>query len=63
MQSSLHDLSTPVAYMQKNIYIKNSFVYAENDDSSGVRYPTDLKSVGFPSQLEASRVSSHTEEL
>ena len=28
----------------------------------GVRYPTDLKSAGFQSQLEASRVFSHTEE-
>ena len=37
-----------------------SFTYAENDDGPGVRYPTDVKSAGFQTQLEASRVFSHT---
>ena len=32
-------------------------------DSFGVTYSTDVKSAGFQSQLEASRLSSHTEEL
>ena len=32
-------------------------------DSFGVRYLTDVKSAGFQFQLEAYRVSSHTEEL
>ena len=45
------------------VYVKKSFNYAKNDDVSGVRYPTDLKSAGFRSQLEASRGSSHTEDL
>ena len=32
--------------------VKNSFAYADNDDSSGVRYPVDFISVGFRSSLE-----------
>ena len=46
-----------------NYYRKNSFTYVEDDDKSTVRYPTGLKSVGFRSRLEVSRVSSHTEKL
>ena len=42
---------------------KNYFAYAENDDGSVVRYPTDVKSAGFRSQHEASCVSSHSEEF
>ena len=30
---------------------------------SGVRYPIDVKSAGFRSELKPSRVSNHTEEL
>ena len=45
------------------ICIKNSLTYAENDDSSRVRFPTDITSIEFRSQLKASRVSSHIEEL
>ena len=43
-------------------FVKNSFAYVERDDSFGVKYLTDLKLAGFRSQLEASRVSSNTEE-
>ena len=46
-----------------NIYLKNYFAYAENDEGSGVRHPTDVISAGFQSQLEASREFSNTEEL
>ena len=45
------------------IYVKTSFAYAEDDDIPAVRYPTDVKSAVFRSQLEASHVSDHTEEL
>ena len=31
--------------------LKNSFAYVVKDDSFGVRYPTDVKSTGFQSQL------------
>ena len=62
MQSSSRELSAVLAdcvYID-NYLPKNSFAYAKNEDSSEIRYPTDLKS---RSQLEVSRVSSHTEEL
>ena len=36
---------------------------SSNDDSSGVRYPTKVKSVGFRIQLEVSRGCNHTKEL
>ena len=38
MQSSFHELGTlvPNGIYVKNIYIKNSFAYAENDDCSRV---------------------------
>ena len=52
--------STPVV---DNVYVKYCFTYAENDDGTGVRYPTDVKSAGFRSQLEGSHESNHTEEL
>ena len=42
-------------------YHSNIYVYFTS--FSGVRCPTDVKSNGFRSQLEASRWSSHTEEL
>ena len=41
----------------------NSFTYIEDADSSAVRCLTGIKSAGFWSQLEASCVSSHTDEL
>ena len=41
----------------------NPFAYAEVADGCAARYPTDVKSAGFQSQLEAPRVSSHTDEL
>ena len=65
MQSSSHELSSPIAdsvYVKKYLR-KNSFTYAEKDDSYGLRYPTDVRSAGFQSQVEAYRVSSHSEEL
>ena len=40
---------------------KNCFIYDDND--SGIRCTTDVKSAGFRSQHEASRWSSHTEKL
>ena len=44
-----HGLSTPVAdSIYVNIYEKKKpFTSARIDDSSGVRYPTGIKSVGF----------------
>ena len=50
-----------------NVYIKiytlkNSYSY-ENDDVSGVKCSTDMKSPGFRSQPEASRQASHTEVM
>ena len=57
MQSSSHELNTPVAnsvYL-KNICIKNSFAYTENDNSSEL--------VGFQSQFKVSCMSHHNEEL
>ena len=56
MKSSFYEMSTPVAdsvYI-KNIFIKNPFTYTEKYDSSGVRYPTGVKSAGFRCQFEAS---------
>ena len=58
MQSSSHELSTMVANSMyiyiKDVYVKNPLAYAGNDDSSAVR---------FQSQLEAFRISSCSEEL
>ena len=49
-----------------NVYKKKSkeksLQKRKNYDGSGVRYPTDVKSAGFRSQLEATHVSSHNEE-
>ena len=56
MQRSFHLVAESVCV--KNIYVKNSFAYAENDNSSRVRYPTDTASAEFWSQLEASHESS-----
>ena len=60
-------MSTPVtvsAYVYIYIYIsKNSLAYAEDDDCSAVRYPTGVKSAQFRSSLDASHMSSNTEEL
>ena len=54
--NSSNELSTPVT---DNVYVKHSFTYAENDDDSfGVRYPSE-----FGSRLEPSRWSSRTEQL
>ena len=39
----------------------NLFAHVEWDDWLWVRYPIDVKSAGFRSLLEASRVSSHPE--
>ena len=48
--------------MWKNIH-KNSSTNAENGDCSGVKYPTDIKSVAIWSKFGQSRVYSHIEEL
>ena len=45
------------------MYVNNSFICVENNDWSKLRYPTDVKSTVFQSQLEVSHVSSHTEVL
>ena len=69
LQSSSEEISTPVTVKRickqrkNNIYTYNSFAYAEIADSSVVRYPTDIKSAGYRSQLEASSMSRHTDEL
>ena len=56
-------LSTPVVdSVYIYIYVKNAFAYAENDDNPKVRYPTDVMSAEIRSQLEASCVSSYTED-
>ena len=49
--------------MHKNLCLKNLFANAENDDGLGVRYPTAVKLAGFRFQLNASNMSSYTEEL
>ena len=62
--SPSHELITLVA---DNIHVKNirknSLACAENDDSSGVRYLTDVMSTAFRSQLVTSHVSTHTDGL
>ena len=64
MQSSFHELSTPEAdSVYVNIYQKNSFANAGNDDISGIKHASDFTSVGFQSHLEKSRVFSFTKEL
>ena len=64
IQSLFSCIDTPVA---DNVYVKKlrkKFLQiAKNDDKSGVRYPIDVKSAGFRYRVEASRWSSHTEEL
>ena len=61
---SSRELSPQVAimYIQKNP-CKNSFTCAKNDDSSRVRYSTDIKSAGIQSQLKAFHLSIPTAEL
>ena len=69
MQNSSHKLSTPVAIKRickqkkNNTYTLNPIAYAKVADISAVRYPTCVKSAGFWSQLEASLVSYHSDEL
>ena len=56
--------SLPVAEsIYVNIYLKNSFAYAKNADSSRVRYAHNIKSAGFRSNLEAFGMSSNIVEL
>ena len=44
MQSSSHDLSTPVAdSVYVNTYFKNIFAYIEKTDNSGIRHWPDVK--------------------
>ena len=52
-------LAADIVYVKKKKYVKNSFTNVGNDDISWVRYLTDVKSAGFLSQLEASRVSNY----
>ena len=57
MQSYSHELSIPVVdSINMNTYVKNPL--AEIDNSSGVRYLTDINPAGFLFQLEAPHVSS-----
>ena len=65
INSSSHELSISAIHwiICKKYSVKNSFTNHENDNGSGVRYQTAEKSAGFISQLEASCMSSHTEEL
>ena len=47
-----------------NDYVHSKFLCLRwGGDGFGVRYPTDVKSAGFRSQLVVSRESSHTEKL
>ena len=48
---------------KNNIYALTPFSYDEVTDACVVRYPTNVKSADFRSQLEAFPVSSHTDEL
>ena len=57
MQSSSNELRTSVS---ESVNCKQK---GKEGDSFGVRFPTDVKLTGFRSQLEAFRVSSHTEDL
>ena len=59
MQSSSYELNPPVADKRicMDIYVK--FLHLR----FGVKYPTNVKSAGYRFQLEASHVSSRTEEL
>ena len=51
MQSSSHELNTPVAdSVHKITYLQNLFTHVEI--SSVVGYSTGVKSVGFPSNLK-----------
>ena len=61
MLISSHELSILVAdSVYVNMYLKNSFAYPENDETSWIRYLTEVKSAGLWSYLEVSRISSHT---
>ena len=62
LSSRIEHSRKPITYML-NISGKNSVTNAENDDDSGVRYPTDVKLTRFRSLFKASYVSSHTEVL
>ena len=62
MQSSSHELDSPVAdSVYRNLYRK--IPYAEIDDRLVERYPIKVKSAGFRSKLEASHASTYTDEL
>ena len=69
MQSSSNELSTSVADSVKceqtkvDTYAINSRADVESHFGLGVCHRSNVKSGEFRSQLEASRVSSHTEEL
>ena len=56
----MSNLVADSAYV-KFIYQKYSFPLEENDESTGVGFPTDIKSAWSQSQLEAFRLSDHTE--
>ena len=69
MQSFSNELSSPVTISinvnkEKLIHMcENVFAYIETSDGCGVCYQADVKLVRFWSQLEASRMSSYTNEL
>ena len=49
--------------MCKNICVKHSFAYTENEDCFGVGFPIDIKSKGFQFHLDASCVSSPSKDV
>ena len=61
---SSNELSTPVAdCVYVNKYIRKRFLcLRENDDSSRVKYPTEVKIAGVRSESEEFHVSSQTED-
>ena len=66
MQSSSNGLSTLVVF---SVYVNKKYICIKIppltliDGSSAVRYPIRMNTDGFRSQMEASHVSSHTDEL
>ena len=58
-------VSDNVKYKQTkvNTFTLNSLAVVESFTGSGVCYQSNIKSGGLRSQLEASRVPSHTEKL
>ena len=61
--SCSQELSTPGSRycICRKIYVIKSYTYTENDNSSGVKCLTDVKSTRFRSKLDSSCGFSYTE--